>query len=639
MTATPEDVLRATFGYESFRPHQREIIGAVLEGRDVLAVMPTSAGKSICYQVPALMLDGLTVVVSPLISLMADQVGALTQAGVQAACLNSSLTVREQADVLTDVRLGSLALLYVAPERLDDPRLAEAVAARGIALLAVDEAHCISQWGNDFRPSYQRISAFVDGLPQRPPVCALTATATQAVRRDIRDSLGLRRPLEVVASFDRPNLTFSVRRPRDKRDKNRQLVAFVREQRGAPGIVYCLSRRTAEEVCGILCERGIKATRYHAGLPAVERDRNQADFIYDRAQVMVATNAFGMGIDKSNVSFVVHYNLPLSMEAYYQEAGRAGRDGTPATCLLLYSPADLHTAEFLVSQTTREDLTDAEARDLVAHDQRRLQDMVRYATSTTCLRQQILAYFGEEAPDACGNCSNCLASWDEVDRTTDALKVVSCVARLAQRHLSLGAGTVVQVLRGSSDQRLLDRGLDTLSTYGIMAGVPATSIHALLDELVARGILCRSEGAYPVVTLTGQSAPFLRSAVREGGDRFVVRVQKEQTRRREERRDRTTRAPATARAFGGGASSGGPADEAYQPSTEDEELFERLRALRTELAGEQGVPPYIIFNNATLRDMCRLRPATPEELLEVSGVGQTKAERYGARFLAVIAGE
>ena len=616
---TPEDVLRQTFGYESFRPHQREIIDAVLASRDVLAVMPTSAGKSICYQVPALMLEGVTVVISPLISLMADQVGALRQAGVDADYLNSSLDPAAQDAVLDNVRYGGCRLLYVAPERLGDDRLLAAVTARGISLLAVDEAHCISQWGNDFRPSYQQINGFLNELPVRPPVCALTATATETVRRDIATSLSLRDPLRVVASFDRPNLTFELSHPRDRRDRRRQLLQFVRDRPDASGIVYCLSRKTVEEVCALLQDHGITATRYHAGLSAAERDRNQDDFLYDRSRVMVATNAFGMGIDKSNVGFVVHYNLPLSMEAYYQEAGRAGRDGTQATCLLFYSPADLHTAEFLVSRTTRDDLTEQEARDLVAHDERHLRDMVRYATSTGCLRHQILAYFGEDSPATCGNCSNCRAEWEEADRTTDALKVVSCVARLDQRRLTLGAGMIAQILRGSRDQKVLARGLDTLSTYGIMADIPAASIHDLISELVARGILVRSDGSYPVIALTDASMPFLRAAS-QGNERFVVRVAHEAPRPTEGRR----------------ASSRKRLRPTLQDEAVDDNLYERLRAVRTELAREQEVPPYIICSNATLEDMCRVHPRTHEELLGVSGIGEAKAQRYGERFLAVL---
>ena len=507
----------------------------------------------------------------------------------------------------------------MAPERLGDDRLLAAVIARGVSLLAVDEAHCISQWGNDFRPSYQQICGFLNELDVRPPVCALTATATEAVRRDIATSLGLRDPLRVVASFDRPNLTFELRHPRDKRDRQRQLLQFVRERPDASGIVYCLSRKTVEEVCAFLQDHGITATRYHAGLSAAERDRNQDDFLYDRSRVMVATNAFGMGIDKSNVGFVVHYNLPLSMEAYYQEAGRAGRDGTQATCLLFYSPADLHTAEFLVSRTTRDDLTEQEARDLVAHDERHLRDMVRYATSTGCLRHQILAYFGEDSPATCGNCSNCRAEWEEADRTTDALKVVSCVARLDQRRLTLGAGMIAQILRGSRDQKVLARGLDTLSTYGIMADIPAASIHDLISELVARGILVRSDGSYPVIALTDASMPFLRAAS-QGNERFVVRVAHEAPRPTEGRR----------------ASSRKRLRPTLQDEAVDDNLYERLRAVRTELAREQEVPPYIICSNATLEDMCRVHPRTHEELLGVSGIGEAKAQRYGERFLAVL---
>ena len=500
--ATPLGVLRDTFGYQSFRPHQQQIADAALSGRDVLAVMPTSAGKSICYQVPALVLaareGALTVVVSPLISLM---VGALSQAGVAAACLNSALSAPKRAEVLAAAGSGSLALLYVAPERLDDPRFLEMASRRGVGLLAVDEAHCISQWGNDFRPSYQRIIDFVRALPARPPVMALTATATAAVRRDIARALGLRDPLVVVASFDRPNLFFSVERPGGRAEKDRRLVAFVRQRAGRSGIVYCSSRRTVEAVCELLRDAGLAATRYHAGLSPAEREGNQDDFLYDRARVMVATNAFGMGIDKSNVSYVVHYNLPLSLENYYQEAGRAGRDGTRAECLLLYSPADVHTAEFLLSRqgADRPDLTPDQLAELGARDAERLRQMVFYATTTDCLRAFILRYFGEEAPTRCGSCGNCLADFEELDVTTDALKVVSCVARIAQRGQSAGAAAVVDVLRGSRAERVLRRGFGTLSTYGLMRDVPAARIRQIIDELAFRGVLGRSGGDFPTL--------------------------------------------------------------------------------------------------------------------------------------------
>lgn len=623
---TPLDVLRTTFGFESFRPHQAEIVDAALAGRDVLAVMPTSAGKSICYQVPALVLaargTGLTLVVSPLISLMADQVGALRQAGVAASFLNSTLSASERASVLHGVASGALALLYVAPERLDDPAFLECVSARGVGLLAVDEAHCISQWGNDFRPSYQRIIDFVDRLPARPPVMALTATATRAVRRDIHEALGLRDPLVVLASFDRPNLSFAVARPHGAAEKDRTLVAFCRQRAERSGIVYCSSRRAVEDVCELLRDEGLLATRYHAGLTPEERERNQDDFLYDRSRVMVATNAFGMGIDKSNVSYVVHYNLPLSLENYYQEAGRAGRDGTRAECLLLYSPGDVHTAEFLLSRSEpREDLTPEQRAVLAERDAERLRQMVFYATTTECLRAHILRYFGEEAPAYCGNCSNCLTDFEEVDATTDALKVVSCVARIAQRGRSAGAATVVDVLRGSRGEKVLRRGFDTLSTYGIMADVPARRVRAILDELVFRGVLARTAGDYPTIELTEASGAFLRREA-PWDEPFVLKVA-----RGEPRVARVAATPDKTRA----ATDVAELDELGRA------LYDELSDLRGELAREQGVPAYFIFSNATLVDMCAKRPHDVDGLLGVSGVGAKKAERYGDLFLARIA--
>ncbi len=619
---TPAQVLKETFGYEAFRPHQAQIIDAALAGEDVLAVMPTSAGKSICHQIPALVLGGLTVVVSPLISLMTDQVGALRQSGVAASCLNSALSAQERADVLSSMAAGALSLVYVAPERLDDPSFLEVSVTCGVSLLAVDEAHCISQWGNDFRPSYQRIIDFVHALPARPPVMALTATATRAVRDDIAGTLDLVDPLVVVASFDRPNLCFAVERPRGRAEKDRALIAFARERAERSGIVYCSSRRAVEEVCNALCDEGLLATRYHAGLPAAERERNQEDFLYDRRRVMVATNAFGMGIDKSNVSYVVHYNLPLSLENYYQEAGRAGRDGTRAECLLLYSPADVHTAEFLLSRSERDDLTVEQTAELHEHDEQRLRQMVFYATTTDCLRAHILRYFGEEAPAYCGNCSSCLTSFEEVDATTDALKVVSCVARISQRGQSAGAATVVDVLRGSRAERICRRGFDTLSTYGIMSDVSARSLRQLIDELVFRGVLTRSNGSYPTLGLSVAARGFLRREAPWDAP-FTLKVAQGSP--------RTTR------------STGMPAREKTRSAVDiseldsaGQELYERLAQLRGELAREQGVPAYFIFNNATLVDLCAKRPRTTEELLGVSGVGAKKAERYGETFLELI---
>lgn len=623
MSARPLDILHQTFGYPTFRPHQEQIVEAAISGRDVMAVMPTSAGKSICYQVPALALGGLTIVVSPLISLMSDQVMALCELGVAAACLNSALDAHERSQTLTEMSRGLLNLVYVAPERLADPAFLDVVQSHGLSLLAVDEAHCISQWGNDFRPSYQRICDFIDALPTRPPVMALTATATRQVREDIESTLGLRDPLRVVASFDRPNLSFAVERPSGKRAKDKALLEFVRAHEQSSGIVYCMSRRAVEDVCGMLREQGVAATRYHAGLSPEERDRNQADFIYDRSPVMVATNAFGMGIDKSNVSYVVHYNLPLSLENYYQEAGRAGRDGTKAECLLLYTAGDVHTAEFLLSRTERTDLTPEQLKAMHEADEQRLRQMVFYATTTDCLRSFILRYFGEEAPAYCGNCGNCLADYEEVDERTNALKILSCVARVRQHAIacgnpatSVGAGSIVDILRGSKAAKVFERGWDSLSTYGIMADVPVPRIRAIIDELVYREFLTRTQGDYPTLALAGRGAVFMK-----GDKPFVMRVAK--GRPRKPRPEGRTR--------------GASAAELPDLTPEQAELFEALRSLRTRLAREQQVPPYLIFNNATLEDMCRKRPTTPDELLEVSGVGAKKAERYGEAFLEVIA--
>ncbi len=624
------DILRQTFGYENFRPNQAEVVDAALAGRDVLAVMPTSAGKSICYQVPAIALSrsggGVTVVISPLISLMADQVGALRQYGIAASCLNSTLGGQEQDEVLGALTSGDLTLVYVAPERLDDPRFVEGVSKRGIALLAVDEAHCISQWGNDFRPSYQRIIDFINALPARPTVMALTATATQVVRDDISASLGLVDPYTVVASFDRPNLSFSVVKPKGTSDKIERLTQFCQARKDQSGIVYCSSRKAVEEVCDYLGAQGLLATRYHAGLSPQERERNQEDFLFDRARVMVATNAFGMGIDKSNVSYVAHYNLPSCVENYYQEAGRAGRDGTAAECVLFYSPADVHTQEFLISRNNREDLDPAQLEALLEQDQRRLKKMTFYATTTDCLRAYILRYFGERSPAYCGNCSNCLNEFEEVDATLDSLKIVSCVARLAQRGRSVGASTIVDILRGSRSEKVLLAGFDDLSTYGIMADVPVPRIRTLIDELAYRGLLDRAGGKFPTISLTNEGVAFMRART-INGEPLLLKVPKAKP--KAEKAERSPR-PSGART----RTASSPVDL----SDADQALYQRLVALRTQLANEQQVPAYIIFNNASLVDMCAKRPTSTEEFLGVSGVGTKKAEAYAEKFLAAING-
>ncbi len=611
LTDSPEALLKRYFGYDGFRPNQAEIVDAVLAGRDVLAVMPTGAGKSVCYQVPALALDGWTLVVSPLISLMKDQVTALSQAGIPAAFINSALTPSQRSQVLQRAEQGAYKLLYVAPERLDAGTFASFCKRQPPALVAIDEAHCISQWGQDFRPSYTRINDFLDGLPQRPPVCAFTATATPAVRSDILQVLDLHNPFQVVADFDRPNLHFAVERPSSKK---RALLAACQSHSGQCGIVYCTSRKSVEELCDALCDAGVPATRYHAGLSADERRRNQDDFLFDRADVMVATNAFGMGIDKSNVAFVIHYNMPLDVESYYQEAGRAGRDGEAAECLLLYAPKDVRTDEFLINAGYDEnaDIDGPLRAELRARAMERLKQMTFYSTTQDCLRGFLLRYFGQDAPMRCDHCGNCETQFEQRDVTVDAQKVISCVYRLAERDRTMGKTAVVDILRGSKAVKIVGSGFDTLSTYGIMADDSAHYVRFILDMLIEQGLLAFSGGDYPVVHATAESADFLRER-----RTLQVKVPKEQP-----RPEARTKKRAAAERLA--AESGDPA------------LFGVLKDLRTEISNEENVPAYVVFSNHTLHDMVRINPQTEDEFLEVSGVGQVKAERYGERFLSCL---
>lgn len=616
---TPENVLRRHFGYDSFRPNQRSIVDAIVSGRDVLAVMPTGAGKSICYQVPAVVLGGFSLVVSPLISLMKDQVGQLGQVGIPAAFINSSLTPAQQGRVLSRAAQGEFTLLYVAPERLSDSRFVEFCQTHLPSLVAIDEAHCISQWGQDFRPSYTCIDGFLDLLSVRPPVCAFTATATEAVRNDILHLLRLRDPFVVVASFDRPNLHFQVRHPKSK---DAALLTICRSHKGSSGIVYCTARKTVEGVCEFLCEQGFSATRYHAGLTPVERRANQDDFVFDRTPIIVATNAFGMGIDKSNVSFVVHYNMPQDVESYYQEAGRAGRDGEPADCVLLYAPKDVRTCEFLIRQSS------AEARDVDSETRIRLLDrslsrlklMTFYATTQDCLRAYLLRYFGEQAPSFCGACGNCEVNFEQQDVTIEAQKIISCVYRLAERDQTFGKTVIVDILRGSKNQRIVAGGYESLSTYGIMADDSTKRVRFVLDRLIESHILELSSGEYPTVVPTPASAVFLRER-----RTFSIKVPKEK--------------PDAASASDGSAVRPSKSRRAAAERTEappNPTLYAALKELRSDIAIEQGVPAYVVFSNHTLHDMCRLMPSDENELLEVSGVGQVKAERFGREFLDVI---
>ena len=592
-------VLKQYFGHDAFRPGQEALVDGILSGRDALGIMPTGGGKSLCYQVPALLLPGVTLVISPLISLMKDQVASLEAAGISAGFLNSSQTLEESRQVWGRVRRGECRLLYIAPERLENQRFLELAAALEIPLVAVDEAHCISQWGQDFRPSYLKIAAFVSALPRRPVLAAFTATATAQVQEDVVRQLDLRTPVRVVTGFDRPNLFFDVRRPRKKLP---ELLALLEERRGRSGIVYCATRSNVEKVWAELESRGFSAARYHAGLDEEERRISQEDFQYDRRQIMVATNAFGMGIDKSNVSFVLHYNMPKNLESYYQEAGRGGRDGEAADCILLYGAGDVATARVL--------LTHGEGGDPEPRELERLNAMVDYCKTNDCLRGRILDYFGQPHPERCGGCGNCQGMFSQADVTVQAQMILSCIKRVRDRlGYYVGAALIVQVLRGGHSQRIKELGLDQLSTYGLMREETQERVRAYLDCLEA------TECVY-TETEHGTLRPGAKAnAVLFHGERvhMLSRV------------ERQIEAPVRQKA------------ERVPAAPPDQSLLAALRAERTRLARQEGVPPYIIFSNAALADMAARVPRTPEEFLEVSGVGQVKARRYGSAFLAVIA--
>lgn len=601
-------LLKQYFGHDDFRPGQEALIDALLSGQDVLGVMPTGAGKSMCYQLPALMLPGITLVVSPLIALMKDQVSALTQAGIASAYINSSLSVAQYREVFRRAQTGTYKIIYVAPERLTAGDFLRFARGTEISLVAVDEAHCVSQWGQDFRPSYLGIAEFVGGLPKRPATGAFTATATAHVKADIEKLLSLRNPLRITTGFDRPNLYFEVAHPKSK---DTYLRAFLFGKPGQSGIVYCATRKAAESVCDKLRQSSISATRYHAGLSDDERRQNQDDFVYDRARVMVATNAFGMGIDKSNVSFVVHYNMPKNIESYYQEAGRAGRDGAKARCVLLYSAGDVRTARFLIENGEENETLSQEERALVRRrDLERLDQMVAYCKTTGCLRSFLLMYFGEASPSACGNCGNCTGEMVRSDITVEAQKILSAVARVEKKYRSgLGQTLIIRMLHGSREQRILQLGLDKLPTYGILHELDRTQIRAYIDHLIEEGYLVLSGGEYPVLRLAEQAGEVLFR-----GEHVTLSTRRQ--------------AKAEKVIFRGGAKAGS--------AQTDDSLLEALKVLRSQLAKNQNVPAYVIFSNATLADMAEKQPTATSDFLQVSGVGEVKAARYGSEFLAEI---
>lgn len=616
MSMDKYEVLKKYFGYDSFRSGQETLIDSILAGKDTLGIMPTGAGKSMCYQIPALLMDGITLVISPLISLMTDQVGSLNQAGIHAAYLNSSLTANQYYKALEYARQGRYPIIYVAPERLETDAFLDFALHTKIAMVAVDEAHCVSQWGQDFRPSYLKIVEFVSRLPKRPIISAFTATATKEVRDDIIDILLLQEPTVLTTGFDRSNLYFGVMAPKDRYGAVKN---YLERHPKDSGIIYCLTRKYVEEVCENLLRDGFSVNRYHAGLTDEERKRNQDDFIYDRVQVMVATNAFGMGIDKSNVRFVLHYGMPKNLESYYQEAGRAGRDGEPAECILYYNGRDVITNQLFIDNNQDNQELDAMTRAVIQErDRERLRKMTFYCFTNECLRDYILRYFGEYGSNYCGNCSNCLTQFEEVDVTEIARALVGCVESSRQRY---GTTVILDTVHGADTAKIRNYHMDVNPFYGVLAKVPAHKLRQVLQFLQMQEYLLVTSDEYAIVKLTAASREIL-----EEEKQIIMKMAKEEERQSREAKAKKSRRRRSAAVLRDG-----------EDFTEQEEtLFEKLRTLRMEIAREAKVPPYIVFSDKTLVSMCMIKPKNKEEMMTVSGVGTFKYEKYGERFLKIL---
>ena len=577
------EVLKEYYGYDSFRERQEEIITSILEGKDVVTIMPTGGGKSICYQVPALILDGLTIVISPLISLMKDQVDNIKNMGIKSAYINSTLSENEIKSILNDVIKNEVKILYVAPERLESTEFLNLITRVKISQIAVDEAHCISQWGHDFRSSYRRISKFIDLLVYRPIITAFTATATEEVRRDIINLLRLNEPKIFITGFDRKNLKITIEKAVVKKQ---YILDYINSSEGANGIIYCATRKDVDIIYEMLIANNIKGERYHAGLNDEERRVAQERFIYDQANVMVATNAFGMGIDKPDIRYVIHYNMPKSLEGYYQEIGRAGRDGEESECIMLFSPSDVQTQRYIIDIGTSNSVRKEK-------EYAKLQTMVNLIYTQECYRKYILNYFGEEYEGNCNKCSNCDTEQSKEDKTIDAQKVISCVYRVKRGY---GVGMLVDVLRGSKNKKLLDLKLNEVSTYGIMKDYSKDNLTEFINTLIALGYL-NYGGEYPVVSLNNNSMDIVK------GKRTVWI--------REHKINKAS-------------------------FTVDNELFEILRRLRHEIAVSEKVPPYMVFGDSTLKELSSRMPVDKEQMLEVSGVGERKYDKYGQRFIEKI---
>ncbi|WP_331487813.1 DNA helicase RecQ [Anaerocolumna sp. AGMB13025] len=613
-------LLKKYFGYDDFREGQEELTGSILNGTDTLGIMPTGAGKSICFQIPALLLEGITLVISPLISLMKDQVSTLNQAGIHAAFLNSSLTAGQYRLALSYAKEGRYKIIYVAPERLITEEFLEFALNTRISMVSVDEAHCVSQWGQDFRPSYLKIVEFLDRLPVRPVLSAFTATATREVIEDIIRILRLKAPTVKVTGFDRKNLYFAVETPKDKFEA---LKNYMQDYKDQSGIIYCLTRKVVEEVCDRLNREGVPVTRYHAGLSDAERKTNQEDFIYDRKPIMVATNAFGMGIDKSNVRFVIHYNMPKNIESYYQEAGRAGRDGESAFCILLYSGQDVITNQFFIENNNDNEELDPETLKAVKErDRERLKKMTFYCFTNECLRDYILRYFGEYGTNYCGNCSNCLTQFEESDVTDISMKLIGCVSQSRQRY---GMGVIVDTVHGNKTAKLRQYHMDENEFYGSLAKEAVYRLRQVLNYLVLEDYLFLTNEEYSILKLTDKSWEVL-----EGKKEIIMKLAKE----REISKKEKVKKSGLKKAAEKDARKTGNGKQNYEEA--DEVLFELLRKLRSDIAKEEKIPPYIVFSDKTLLELCLHMPLSEEDMLSISGIGRFKYDKYGERFMEAI---
>lgn len=601
---TPKEALKAVFGYDSFRPGQEAVINAILEGRDILAVMPTGAGKSLCYQVPAMLLSGITLVISPLISLMQDQVKALNEAGVDAAFINSSLSENEMHDTFKNAMKGQYKIIYVAPERLMSEGFISFAKSVEISMVTVDEAHCISQWGQDFRPSYMDIAEFINILDKRPIISAFTATATQNVREDIICSLGLINPYFLVTGFDRENLFFQVDKPQNK---ERFILDFIERHRGESGIIYCATRKNVDSLYTLLRKQHISVGKYHAGMSNEERKQMQNDFVFDYTSIVIATNAFGMGIDKSNVRFVIHYNMPSSMENYYQEAGRAGRDGLNSECILLFSPQDIIINRFLLEHKDFSDIDPIDAMTIKERDIKRLQIMEGYCYTTECLRNYILKYFGEDPKKPCDDCGNCLRQFETLDMTDEAKKIINCIYESRGRY---GKNIIMDTVLGAKTARLEEIGASEYKSYGVLESSNKNLLRRLIEELLLEGYI--QTGEYQVLKLGDISKLKLKDT------KVLVKITDE-----DKVTNRKLKPKKNIKGMDSLTSSGF-------------KLFDKLKELRLEIAREEKMPPYIVFNDKTLIDMCAKMPTTKSDMLNVSGVGENKYGKYGERFIAVI---